>query len=231
MADESGAVQSPHPEVPLVRGVRLADGSELEADALVDASGRRSNVPGWWQATIGWWQATIGAHAPWEESTPIGVVYYGRHFAVRTGAPEALVAAPGPARVNLGYLRCTLRPTDNRTFIVSFTAPAWHRDLRFLHHERAFMAAARSMPAIAPWVDPARASPLGRVEAMGQLRNTWRRFVVNGAPVALGLHVVGDAVCHTNPSHAKGASLAFAHAMAVADALDAVPHDPMRRAL
>ncbi len=188
VADESGAVQSPHPEVPLVRGVRLADGSELEADALVDASGRRSNVPGWWQATIGWWQATIGAHAPWEESTPIGVVYYGRHFAVRTGAPEALVAAPGPARVNLGYLRCTLRPTDNRTFIVSFTA-------------------------------------------MGQLRNTWRRFVVNGAPVALGLHVVGDAVCHTNPSHAKGASLAFAHAVAVADALDAVPHDPMRRAL
>jgi 2-polyprenyl-6-methoxyphenol hydroxylase-like FAD-dependent oxidoreductase len=133
--------------------------------------------------------------------------------------------------VGLGYLNCTLWPTDNRTFIVSFGAPASDSELRALHHERAFMAAARSLPAFVPWLDPACAEPIGRVEAMGELRNKWRRFVVDGAPVALGLHVVGDALCHTNPSHAKGASLAFAHAVALANAVDTAPFDPVQRAL
>jgi 2-polyprenyl-6-methoxyphenol hydroxylase-like FAD-dependent oxidoreductase len=191
---------SANPGVPLVRGVRLAGGGEVLADAVVDASGRRSKMTAW--------LAAVGARAPQEESAPTGVVYYGRHFAVRPGAGDAAVAGPGPARVGLGYLNCTLWPTDNRTFIVSFGAPASDSELRALHHERAFMAAARSLPAFVPWLNPACAEPIGRVEAMGELRNKWRRFVVDGAPVALGLHVVGDALCHTNPSHAKGASLA-----------------------
>ena len=66
---------------------------------------------------------------------------------------------------------------------------------------------------------------------MGELRNTWRRFVVDGAPVALALHVVGDALCHTNPSHAKGASLGFAYAVTLANAMDAAPRDPLQQAL
>ena len=45
------------------------------------------------------------------------------------------------------------------------------------------------------------------------------------------MHVVGDALCHTNPSHAKGASLGFAHAVALADVMAAAPHDPLGRAL
>jgi 2-polyprenyl-6-methoxyphenol hydroxylase-like FAD-dependent oxidoreductase len=158
-------------------------------------------------------------------------VYYGRHFAVRSGKGGAAVDGPDPARVSLGYLNCSVWPLDNHTFIVNFAVPVSDRELRALHHERAFMAAARSMPGFAPWVDPACAEPVGRVESMGQLRNTWRRFVVDGGPIALGVHVIGDALCHTNPSHAKGTSLAFAHAAALADVLDAAPHDPLQRAL
>jgi len=214
---------SANPNVPLVRGVRLAGGGEVQADAVVDASGRRSKALAW--------LAAVGARSPQEESSPTGVVYFGRHFAVRAGAGDAAVVGPSPARVGLGYLNCTLWPTDNHTFIVSFGAPASDSELRALHHEPAFMAAARSLPAFAPWLDSACAEPIGRVEAMGQLRNTWRRFIVDGAPVALGLHVVGDALCHTNPSHAKGASLGFVHAVALADAIDAAPHDPLQRGL
>jgi 2-polyprenyl-6-methoxyphenol hydroxylase-like FAD-dependent oxidoreductase len=214
---------SANPSVPFVRGVRLTDGREILADAVVDASGRRSKVPAW--------LAAEGARSPQEESSPTGVVYYGRHFAVRSGTGGTAVDGPRPARISLGYLNGALWPLDNYTFIVNFAVPASDRDLRALHHERAFMAAARSVPGFAPWVDPACAEPVGRVESMGQLRNTWRRFVVDGGPIALGLHVVGDALCHTNPSHAKGTSLAFAHAAALADVLDMAPHDPLQRAL
>jgi hypothetical protein len=113
---------------------------------------------------------------------------------------------------------------------VNFTAPVWDRELRALRHDAAWMACARSIPALAPWVAPECAVPIGSVEAMGELRNTWRRFVVGGHPVVVGLHVVGDALCHTNPSYGKGTSLALAHAVALANVLDAAPDDPLAQA-
>jgi hypothetical protein len=36
--------------VPVAAGVRLADGRQLEADLVVDASGRGSSTPGWLEA-------------------------------------------------------------------------------------------------------------------------------------------------------------------------------------
>jgi 2-polyprenyl-6-methoxyphenol hydroxylase-like FAD-dependent oxidoreductase len=52
-----------------VTGVQLR-GPELPADLVIDASGRRSPLPGW--------LAAIGADDPAEESEDLGFVYYGR---------------------------------------------------------------------------------------------------------------------------------------------------------
>jgi 2-polyprenyl-6-methoxyphenol hydroxylase-like FAD-dependent oxidoreductase len=66
---------------------------------------------------------------------------------------------------------------------------------------------------------------------MGQLRNALRRFVVDGRPVALGLHVVGDALCHTNPVLGWGISLALTQAYALADLVERHVGDPYAQAL
>jgi 2-polyprenyl-6-methoxyphenol hydroxylase-like FAD-dependent oxidoreductase len=119
---------------------------------------------------------------------------------------------------------------DSPTFVVNFLTPAWDRALRVLHDERAFMAVLPHLPPVAPWVDARYARPINRVESMGALRNTVRRFIVDAEPVALGFHAVGDALCHTNPALGFGASLALTHAFALADVLKAHPHDMVAQA-
>jgi hypothetical protein len=119
---------------------------------------------------------------------------------------------------------------DSPTFVVNFLTPAWDRALRVLHDERAFMAVLPHLPPVAPWLDARYARPINRVESMGTLRNTVRRFIVDAEPVALGFHAVGDALCHTNPVLGFGASLALTHAFALADVLKAHPHDTVAQA-
>jgi flavin-dependent dehydrogenase len=205
-----------------VVGVRTRDGAALPADLVVVAAGRR--------APLLRWLAEAGARPPWEESEEAGMVYYGRYYRLRAGA-EAPAGPPPPVRGDLGYLGYLLAPADDRTFVLTWLAPAWDRDLHRLHEAPAFTAAARRVAALAPWVEPGRAAPIHRVEAMGRLRNALRRFVVGGRPVALGLHAIGDALCHTNPALGWGISLALTQAYALADAVDRHPRDPYAQAL
>jgi 2-polyprenyl-6-methoxyphenol hydroxylase-like FAD-dependent oxidoreductase len=208
---------------PRVVGVRTRAGEQIEADLVVDASGRTSRVRAW--------LAEVGARPPEEESCDSGLVYYNRTFALRPGAEPPPATAPTSSRGDLPYLGYASGPGDNRTFVWNVVVPAWDRELRVLRHDQAWMAAARAIPAFAPWVDPARSEPVGPVEAMGQLRCMLRRFVVDGAPVAPGLHVLGDALCHTTPTFGYGASLGLAHGFTLADAVAAAPTDPVAQAL
>jgi 2-polyprenyl-6-methoxyphenol hydroxylase-like FAD-dependent oxidoreductase len=52
--------------IPHVTGVRLADGSQLHADLVIDAMGRRSPLPGW--------LAAIGAQPPAEDAEESGFI-------------------------------------------------------------------------------------------------------------------------------------------------------------
>jgi hypothetical protein len=65
--------------------------------------------------------------------------------------------------------------------------------------------------------------PISEVQVMGGLHNTLRRLVVDGRPVALGLHAVGDAVCTTNPVGGRGISLALRSVSDLTDVLAAPP--------
>jgi len=54
---------------------------------------------------------------------------------------------------------------------------------------------------------------------MGQVSNAIRHYMTAAGPVAPGLQPIGDALCHTNPTFAFGASLSLQHAFTLADLL------------
>lgn len=210
---------------PRVTGVVLEDGSSLHADLVVDAAGRGSPVPDL--------LTEAGAGLPAEKSVSCGITYYSRFY--RLTDPTTL-----PGRLNRGYTAGSsydrysglVFPADNGTFSVTFGVFPGDRELRGLHVEEAFEAAAAAVPALAPWVDPAVATPIGDVAAMAGLRNRVRRLVGDdGRPAALGVAVIGDAAVITNPAHTRGTTLAFLSAVLLAETLAEHGDDPPAFAL
>lgn len=191
-------------------GVRSSNG-EVEADLVIDALGRTSPVFRWLQA--------LGAAAWQMESSPCGLIYYSRYFQLK---PDAAVPTRGwliSPRGDLGYGGFMTFMADNRTFAIVLAIPASDTALKVFQHERAFMAACRTIPAIAGMVDPAFAEPSSAIRPMGGLSNTRCQWVRNERPIALGLLPVGDSLCHTNPAYALGLTFSLIHAPELCEVL------------
>lgn len=208
---------------PRVTGVRISRGgvdSTIEADVVVDASGRSSPALRWLEG--------IGARAPIEESEPSSLLYYSRFYRLRPGAEEP---APGvhPAAADYNWIKYAIFPTDARTFSITLASPLSHPEMKVVAQEKAFDEVARSIPALAAWADPTRAEPIGDpgrpVQAMSGLVNRLRRFVDGTGPVALGFFALGDAAYCTNPLYGRGCAQGFLHADMLARALARHPHD------
>jgi hypothetical protein len=93
--------------------------------------------------------------------------------------------------------------------------PTWDKELRALRDPDAFQRLAVQLPQVGTWLEST--DPVPPVLPMGTLRNTLRRIVDDDAPVVTGLVPIGDALCHTNPTFAFGASLSLSHAVHLAD--------------
>jgi 2-polyprenyl-6-methoxyphenol hydroxylase-like FAD-dependent oxidoreductase len=198
---------------PHVEGLVLDSGERLLADLVVDASGRASQSAAWLQ------QQGIGPIS--ERTSKCGLIYYSRHYRLKAGAampPYASVLA-GP-RGDLGYLAYAIFVGDNGTFCLCIMVPTWDRQLRALREPGPFQQIAKRLPGVDTWVDPEVAEPVGPILPMGQLSNTLRSFMAGDRPLAPGLQPIGDALCHTNPTFAFGASLSLHHAFTLADVLD-----------
>lgn len=209
--------------VPRVVGVRTRGGS-VEAETVVIAGGRRVPVQRWFEA--------IGAQAPEEESEGCGFVAFTRFFRIHLRPGEDhCVSTKLTVEGDLGYMHYEIFGADQSTFCVELLPPVWDRELRGLRHERAYMAVARALPESAGWLDPERATPIGPVAAMGEERNRLRRFVSDGRPLALGVHVIGDALCQMNSAYAWGSGSALAAAVTLTDVLREHPGDPEAQAL
>ncbi len=212
--------------IPQVRGVRLraADGieQELEADLVVDASGRRSK--------LGRWLEDIGAKRMREESSPCGIFYSSRFYKLRDGV-ETPVVEGGAMGADLGYLKYGIFPGDARIFSITLAASPEDAPMRAVLRAEAFERAAAAIPATGPWVDPAVSEPMGEVHGMGNLKNTRRFLVEDGEPLALGVVAIGDALIHGNPITGRGCTLAWVGAYLLADALDKHSDDPRALAL
>lgn len=180
------------------RGLVLADGWTVEADVVLDAGGRRSPVAAW--------LAELDA-APAEWTDPCVARYYTRHFRIRNGQ------AP---RLNRGFAEVHDFPSltqlmflgDNGTAMLAHAVHDEDPVLKALRHPDAFDAVASSNPAFADWWEVLE--PMTDVHALGSFDNRMRSLVVDGRPVVLGLHLVGDALAMTNPTRGRGVSMGLA---------------------
>jgi 2-polyprenyl-6-methoxyphenol hydroxylase-like FAD-dependent oxidoreductase len=196
-----------------VTGVQLGGGSELPADLVIDASGRRSPLPGW--------LAAIGADAPAEESEDLGFVYYGRFFQGPSDAGEPL---PIPAGLfHYDSYSVLVLPSDTGTWSATIVLSARDHALRGLREEANFSKLLSACPMHAPILGLAPISPM--LAAAG-ISDRLRRIVIRTAPIASGLLTVGDSWACTNPSLGRGITVGLLHALAAAEAVNARIDDP-----
>jgi 2-polyprenyl-6-methoxyphenol hydroxylase-like FAD-dependent oxidoreductase len=200
------------PAVTAVRGVRDGEDTAWFADAFVDATGRMSQFTDWLRVA----GVTIE-----EEQSPAGILYYTRHYRLRDGMEEpdrGIAQGAG----DLGYIKYGVFAADNRHFSITLACPEIETSLRTaLPRPDVFDRACALMPGAARWTDPARAEPVSKVFAMGELKSVWRHFAKDGAPVVRNYFPIGDAVVRTNPLYGRGCSMAAIEAFALGDIFNA----------
>lgn len=184
-----------------VYGVRTTDGDRLAADLVVDAMGRGSPVAGW--------LALLGA-APLVESQDRGFAYYTRYF--RGDLPRTMAPPMSP----LGSISLLTIPGDGDVWSVTVFATSRDRVVKQVRDPNRFDALLAACPLHAHWLD---GEPLTDVLPMAGVLDRYRQFVVDEAPVAVGLLAVGDAWACTNPSGGRGLSLGLTHAQLLRDLL------------
>ena len=209
---------------PTVSGVRLDDGTTIDADAVVVATGRRSGLPAWLRDDLG-----VDVPETIHES---GLMYLSRWYRLPAGFEVGLDPKLGG---DLRFVKYLAVPGDGGTLSVTLAIPTDDAELRHaLGDPDRFEHACRLLPGPDRFFGDGSAplAPIGEVRPMGGLVNRIRRFAdaTTGDPTALGVHAVGDAHTCTNPLYGRGCSLALAQAVALADAFRAHPGDPHARA-
>ncbi len=203
--------------IPHIAGVHTMNGKEFAADLVVDATGRRSKLPDWLEA--------IGAHRPIEEAEESGFIYYTRFFRSITGQIPAYRAG---VLTNYHSFSLLTLPGDSRTWSVTVFILAGDPALKALRDPAPWTALVRSCPLHAHWLD---GEPISDVLAMGGVTDRYRRFVVDGAPIATGIVSVGDAWACTNPVSGRGISIGLMHALGTAEVIQRHLVDPLALAL
>jgi 2-polyprenyl-6-methoxyphenol hydroxylase-like FAD-dependent oxidoreductase len=203
--------------IPHVIGVRTRDGEEIFADLIIDAMGRRSNLPNWLEA--------VGSRRPIEEAEDSGFTYYTRFFRSGSGAMAAY-------RTELltyfhSFALLTL-PGDASTWSVTVVISSNDQLLRKLRNPKRWVALVAACPLHAHWLD---GEPITDVLSMAGTIDRYRRFVLDGVPVATGIISVGDSWACTNPSLGRGIAIGLMHALGTVEVVQQHLDDPFELAL
>ena len=198
--------------IPHVAGIRTLDGEEISADLVVDAMGRHSKVPAWLKA--------MGARRAIEEAEISGFIYYTRYFRSRTGAFPPCCSALQTYFHSFSLL--TL-PSDAGTWSVTVFISSEDRALKKLRDPKHWTALVAACPWHAHWLD---GEPITDVLTMGGILDRYRRFVVDGVPVATGIVSVGDSWACTNPSLGRGIAMGLMHAVGMVEIVQQHLDDP-----
>jgi 2-polyprenyl-6-methoxyphenol hydroxylase-like FAD-dependent oxidoreductase len=189
-------------EVPVVTGVVTGAGEAIRGDIVIDAAGRRSPLPALLNA--------YGTRPAVTISQDCGLMYISRYYRLRPSRDYPRLDTPIMAV--LDWARAMAFPADNGTFALLATIAAQDPLRRTLCTDDGFARFHAAVPAIAPWLHAGQ--PLSRLRAMGRLENRYRRLADADGPIAGGLVLLGDSALHTNPTAARGTSLAFAQSPA-----------------
>ena len=204
--------------IPHVTGVRLASGTSVRADLVVDAMGRRSPLPQW--------LLDAGAAPMHEEAEDCGFIYYTRFFRSSDGrCPEP--RTPG-LLTPVGSFSILTLPGDRKTWSVTFFIASGDRPLKRLREPDRWTAAVTACPLHAHWLE---GEPMSDVQPMAGVLDRYRRLVVDGRPVATGVVLVADAWACTNPSLARGLALGLEHAARLRDVVRSHVEEPETLAL
>lgn len=196
----------------------LVGGAELEADLVIDASGRAGRA-----------LAALRGPALVAEC---GVTYATRQYALHPGAESGPLNTPIGSMVGYPNYMAIVFLHDGPTFSVLIAAAAADRDLRALRDPAVFRAAERAIPHLAAWTDPERSRPISPVYPGAGLRNSYRGQLDSAGRVAVpGLVAVGDAVCTTTPLAGRGVALSLLQARELLAQVEAHPADPEAVAL
>jgi 2-polyprenyl-6-methoxyphenol hydroxylase-like FAD-dependent oxidoreductase len=211
--------------VPHVTGVRTTDGEEILADLVIDAMGRRSNLPNWLRA--------VGAKGPFEEAEEYTFMYYTQFFRSASGALPAFRAG---LQTHFHSFSLLTLPCDSGTWSVTAVASSGDSVMKALRDPQCWAAVLNKCPLHAHWLD---GEPISGVHAMAGIADRYRRYVVDGAPVATGIVSVGDASVCTNPIGGRGITMGLMHALGTVEVINqhlsephvlALAHDSMTEA-
>ncbi len=172
---------------PNVCGVRTDAGEEVHADLVVDAMGRRSQLPRW--------LGSAGAAPVHEEAEDAGFIYYTRYFRARNGRLPEFRAAPV---THIGTFSLLTLPADNHTWSVTVFTEVGERRFKQLRDRDVWTELVAACPRHAQWLE---GDAITDVLPMGGIVDRYRRFRIGDRPVATGIASVADACACTNPSN------------------------------
>jgi flavin-dependent dehydrogenase len=202
-----------------VGGVVLDHRTELRADLVIDASGRRSPLPDW--------LSDLGAAATAEESEASGFTYYSRFFRAPDGAE--VPSFRGPRLTDFDCFSILVVKADARTWSLTVHTSSHDRPLKALHAESNWTRLIRACPQHEQLASGGE--PITGVLPASGIVNRIRHFVIDGVPVATGVLAVGDSWACTNPAGGRGMTLSLMHAAITAETVGEYLKDPMALAL